>query len=539
MTSRNLSEITNGAFDPEAAVSRVTGLTGIPVERLAAGVESLANSGNIVNQLQQGVQDLASGARQLFDGSFDLNAALAGIAEPFASIFEAAGSNLQSARFPFVHPEDWIAKGRNFGIWTFETQRQYENFAYNKHMPFDDNSSGKWVFLRNNSTGGTVYGLYSIGTYWVQFSIQELISIQVLIASDQPARLNNLTRQPPTAQAPSQADPNAETPTTTLPAETSQPRTGTGIRIITSANLVAIDPATISPSRPTRPSYQSASGPSGITITDDNYGLSNVNGSGPTVLLDALGQQLILTPDTFLQGIQGGLSDVVSQIGGNLFNQFLGALPPGIQNFLNATGLTTQLQEGINNLFGGNRNNSASKALKGLTDSQKEAIELLKSEKMREIAKKVPGAITQFQRLQTALEKWNSAIENSIADPEVKKYFLDRAEKIANGQDPGPVDTAKLERLTAQGGVQFAENPAALLADIARAAEEVQNKISKEVNDNTFQKLGSSAAIASSELAQVFVKNDEGKWIFTLTPEEYAAKPDFAFEVEDGVIVGE
>lgn len=404
-------------------------------------------------------------------------------------------------------------------------------------MPFASPTRGNWVIVRNNSTGGTVYGLFYIGEFWVQYSVDEMVAGNIIIRSDHPARLNNLTRTAPEAQSPSQVDPNAETQGTTLPAETSQPRTSQGIRIITSANLAAIAPD--DPLRPTRQSYQQAQGPSDVTITDANYGLSNVNGAGPTNILDILGQELVLTPDTFLQGVQGGLSDVVSQIGGSLFNQFLGALPQGVQNFLNATGLTTQLQEGINNLFGGNRNNSASQALQGLTDTQKEAIELLESEKMQEIARRVPSSISQFQRLQTALQKWNSAIESSVTDPEVKKYFLDRANKIANGQDPGPVDTAKLEQLTSQGGVEFAENPAALLADIARAAEEVHNKISREVSDETFLKLGSSAAIASSELSQVFVKNDEGKWIFTLTPEEYAAKPNFTFEVEDGVIVGE
>jgi hypothetical protein len=85
--------------------------------------------------------------------------------------------------------------------------------------------------------------------------------------------------------------------------------------------------------------------------------------------------------------------------------------------------------------------------------------------------------------------------------------------------------------------MEFDENPATLLADIARAAEAVQNKIQKEVNDTTFQKLGSAAAIASAELAQVFVKNADGKWVFSQTPEEDKADSNFAFEVEDGVII--
>jgi hypothetical protein len=467
------------------------------------------------------------------DGAFDLEGAVGQILLPIFQVFEAAGTNLDSARYPFVHPEDWIAKGRNFGIWSFETQRQYENFVHNKAVPFDDTSPGKWVIVRNASTGGTVYGLFTIGSdFWLQLSIDEMIFLQIITAADPPSALNNIVRELPPNPAPSLAGlSDAET----LPAETTEPRTSEGPRIITSANLSTVPVS--SPLTPTPPSYASASGSGDITITEDDYGLSNVNGAAPTTLLNFIGEEVILSPDTFLQGVQGSLSNVASQLLGGLFNQFLSILPQGVQDFLSATGITAQLQEGITNIFNGDRSNSASRSLGKLTDAQKEAIELLESPKMREIAAKVPSAISDFKRLQSALKKWNESIESSITDPELRKYFKDRADKIANGEDPGPVDTAKLEQLTSQSGMEFDENPATLLADIARAAEAVQNKIQKEVNDTTFQKLGSAAAIASAELAQVFVKNADGKWVFSQTPEEDKADSNFAFEVEDGVII--
>lgn len=227
----------------------------------------------------------------------------------------------------------------------------------------------------------------------------------------------------------------------------------------------------------------------------------------PTTITDPTGQEVTITTDSFLQGLQGSLSSI-SGAGG-----FGGILGGAIQGLLNSTGLTGALGGLMQGVSAG-----LSNALGGLTQALGNAAQGL-MQGLGNAIQSIPGVGPILGNMSNAISNFagnlSSAYSNlpTAAQAGVNGAIAAVGANVVNRLDiPGVPRINPVVAGVATAALKFAENPSAQLNQIATSARELDRRTFSETRDPTFANIASAASRASREMANNTQRDANGNY---------------------------
>lgn len=217
-----------------------------------------------------------------------------------------------------------------------------------------------------------------------------------------------------------------------------------------------------------------------------------------TAIQDRTGQNALLSPDTFLQGLQGGLSSILN---GALSNLIAG-LPPIMQDFLSATGLTGALSGMVNQLSAG-----LSQALGSLSQGLAGAV--------GHIAGEIGNALTSIPGVGPVLEELGNAAKGIVSSlqegfnsltPELQAITSDAIGAVGASALRAPNLRGVISDITANnilGQMRFTQNPADGLNRLASASTAADGVFFAQTGNAAFADLAARARTAETEFRRV------------------------------------
>lgn len=444
---------------------------------------------------------------------------------------ESSAAKTGRAYYPFIHPDD---KSSQFnGIWTFKSQKQLDRFIFDEITPFEKpGSRPDWdaVGVRVNNSGGQIYFvlLNKNELTWVQYTIPGIQSIDIKVNEEVKA-LNNIVREAPLLFTETEISRGNSTTKDQIPNTTTEAGKVATVKKADAANTTYIadettkykiedgkrvydDPEAAKKKIPPETALDDGTKASGPT-TSQGYTQSTANGSGPTELVDILGNIIGHPVDTFLQG---GLPGSLSQILGGVASSLLGQLGGVMNNLLSTTGLTSTL----GNVFGqvssalGSAIGDVAGALTGA------AGELFNG--LGNVISEIPGMAPVVRDFSSAVKGLSSGISTAYSglDP-LLKTGVDAALGYGTAKLLNKVGLPSIQpKLAAQiaGAISFGSNPALGFANVADTSRAMDKKIYSITGNSTFGNLAAKCQIAANEMEKCITSNSFGKFGIANTP---------------------
>jgi hypothetical protein len=235
-----------------------------------------------------------------------------------------------------------------------------------------------------------------------------------------------------------------------------------------------------------------------------------------TSIQDASTQDVTITVDSFLQGLQGSLSSLPEGIGGlvnNMLNQLLSST--GLTGALG--GLVSGLSEGLSNALGG-LTNALGQAASGLMQGLGNAIQ------------SIPGVGPVLSGMTNAIGDFAGNLSNAYGNlsPGLKAG-VDGAIAAVGANVVNRLDIPGVPRISpaiagaATAAISFSNNPVTQLNDIANAARNLDKRTFKETRDPTFSNLASAASRAAQEMQQNLQRTEDGNYQLIKDPDDAQA----------------
>ena len=223
-----------------------------------------------------------------------------------------------------------------------------------------------------------------------------------------------------------------------------------------------------------------------------------------TQIIDATQGEVLSVKDSFLQGLQGGLSSIIGQGVNNL----LGSLPSTMQNLLSTTGLTGALGSALGAVDG-----AIGKALGGFSNALGDAAGKIANGLGGAIAG-IPGVGPVFEGFTKGVGAFAKNLDGAVkglptdlqrvisgAAAQVGANLIGKAFKKPNiVKDVG--------RQVAQN-IKFVENPVTQATAIAETANAVHRKIYKSTKDKTFLNVANNAKKVAKKFGTKLVKKKD------------------------------
>ena len=220
-----------------------------------------------------------------------------------------------------------------------------------------------------------------------------------------------------------------------------------------------------------------------------------------TQIIDAAQGEVLSVKDSFLQGLQGGLSSIIGQGVNNL----LGSLPSTMSNLLSTTGLTGALGSAIGGGLG--------KALGGLGNALGDAAGKLASGLGGAIAS-IPGVGPVFEGFTKGLGSFAKNLDGAVKGlpTDLQVAISGAAAQVgANlvGKALGKPNIVKDVGKKVAQTIKFKDNPVTQCTAIANAANECHKKIYKSTKDKTFLNVANNAKKAAKKFGTKLVKKKD------------------------------
>jgi len=235
-----------------------------------------------------------------------------------------------------------------------------------------------------------------------------------------------------------------------------------------------------------------------------------------TAIQSLTGEGVLLNPDSFLQGLQGSLSSIL----GGALNNLLSSLPPVMQDFLSATGLTGALSGMVDQLSAG-----LSQALGSLSEGLSNAVGHIAGE-LGNALTSIPGVGPVIEELGNAASGIVSSIQegfNSLS-PELQAIASDAVGAVGASVLRTPNLASAVSTITADrilGEMRFAENPADRLNRLASAATGADGSFFAQTGNPVFADLAARARTAETEFRRV-LQQDGDRFAFAQNPRRAA-----------------
>lgn len=213
-----------------------------------------------------------------------------------------------------------------------------------------------------------------------------------------------------------------------------------------------------------------------------------------------------ITVDSFLQGLQGSLSSL-GGLGGVLGGLMQGALG----QLMNSTGLSGALGGLVQGLDG-----SLSNALSGMSEALGSAVGSL-AQGLGNAISNIPGIGPAFNQLSQSVGNFANNIGNAFNSLPADQQRL--VSDIASGIGANLVNRRlnrsrpnQQETRQVTNNLQFQENPAAQIKEIADSAAQLDRKVFEQTDDPVFAKLSNAANRAAQEMARAQTINANGTY---------------------------
>jgi phage-related protein len=233
-----------------------------------------------------------------------------------------------------------------------------------------------------------------------------------------------------------------------------------------------------------------------------------------TQILDPAKTGVELIVDSFLQGLQGGLSSILGQG----LNNLLGSLPSAMQNLLSSTGLTGALGQALGKIDGAIGN-----ALNGLSNALGDAAGKIAGDLGAAISN-IPGVGPVFEGFTKGLGKFTDNLKGAVngLPTELQGVLAGAAKGIgANlvGKALGKANIAQNigKQITKQ--ISFPENPATLANNLANAATALNNRTYKSTGDKIFSQVAQSAKKVAKKFNTKLIKKKDWQISTQIFPE--------------------
>ena len=247
-----------------------------------------------------------------------------------------------------------------------------------------------------------------------------------------------------------------------------------------------------------------------------------------TQIVDATNGEVNIIKDSFLQGLQGGLSSIIGQG----LNNLLGSLPSTMQNLLSSTGLTGALGSALGALDGAIGN-----ALGGLSNALGDAAGKIASGLGAAIGG-IPGVGPAFEGFTKGLGNFTKNLTSAVngLPPELRNVVSGAAAQVGANLIGKALNRPKVVKDVGRqvaNKIRFKENPVTQANAIASAANELHKKTYKTTGDKTFANVANAAKKTAKKFGTRLVKKRD---LYGLTlVEKTDAKP--VAKIVDGVIV--
>jgi hypothetical protein len=280
----------------------------------------------------------------------------------------------------------------------------------------------------------------------------------------------------------------------------------------------------------------SVSGASGGAAASARGGITR-SGTAPTnapaparsSIQDASTQDVTITVDSFLQGLQGSLSSTGGDLGaalGGMLNQLLSST--GLSGALG--GLVSGLSEGLSNALGG-LTNALGQAATGLMQGLGNAIQ------------SIPGVGPVITGMTTAIGDFAGNLSSAYngLSPGLKAG-VDGAIAAVGANVVNRLDIPGVPRINpaiagaATAAVSFSSNPVTQLNDIATAARNLDKRTFKETRDPAFANLASAASRAAQEMQQNVQRTEDGNYQLIKDPDDAKASVTKTGVISNGEI---
>lgn len=215
-----------------------------------------------------------------------------------------------------------------------------------------------------------------------------------------------------------------------------------------------------------------------------------------------------VTRDTFLQGVAGSLSDIVSGGISNLVNQ----LPTTVGNLLNSTSLTGALG-GVAANLGSNLGN----ALGGMAASLGNAAGQLASG-LGDAISNIPGIGPAIQNFTSAVGNFGTNLTNAFNGlPDVGQAIVGTAIGAVGSNllcdRPRTPRLSETDQTTVRTSLKFGDNPAGNCETISSTAQELDKLIYPVTRNNVFADVANKSRIAGQELKKC-IRYTDGSYSF-------------------------
>ena len=220
-----------------------------------------------------------------------------------------------------------------------------------------------------------------------------------------------------------------------------------------------------------------------------------------TQIVDATSGEVNLIKDSFLQGLQGGLSSIIGQG----LNNLLGSLPSTMQNLLSSTGLTGALGSALGAIDG-----AIGKALGGLGDALGDAAGKLASGLGSAISS-IPGVGPVFDGFTKGIGDFTKNLSSAVDGLPVglRSVISEASAQVgANliGKALNRPNVVKDVGRQVANNIRFKENPATQANAIASAANALHKKTFKTTGDKTFANVANAAKKTAKKFGTKLVK---------------------------------
>ena len=232
-----------------------------------------------------------------------------------------------------------------------------------------------------------------------------------------------------------------------------------------------------------------------------------------TAIQSLTGEGVLLNPDSFLQGLQGSLSSIL----GGALNNLLSGLPPVMQDFLNATGITGALSGMVEQLSAG-----LSQALGSISQGLSNAVGHIAGE-LGNALTSIPGVGPVIEELGNAASGIVSSLQegfNSLT-PELQAIASDAVGAVGASVLRSPNLASTISAATSGqilGQMRFAENPADGFNRLASAARGADESFFPQTGNPVFADLAARAITAEREFQRV-LQQDGDRFAFALNPQ--------------------
>ena len=256
---------------------------------------------------------------------------------------------------------------------------------------------------------------------------------------------------------------------------------------------------------------------------------------GRRLVQDASGNEVAITLDSFLQGLQGSLSSILQQG----LSGLLSKLPAGIQDLLNSTGITGALSGLVENL-----SPALSDALGQMAGALGDAASQLAGG-LGDAISNIPGVGPVFDNFSQNLGAFTDNLSEAYGNLSpalqagVDGLVAGAGASLVNKLNiPGLPNIDPVAAGATVAGLRFATNPAVDLGNLGEAAKQLHEKTFGNTGNNIFATIASNAFRSSREMQTAIQPSDDrGGFQFVNSIEQAQSDITKTHVVKDGAVV--